>query len=282
MVGAGTYFTYLGFRSGYDLGLVFLAVNVGMLVVVVAAEQMVPCRREWNALKDRQTINDLAHGLIQSQIAERLGGLLFLTVAADTAAGLAALVGRPLWPAQWPLIVQIVLVIAIADGIDYWKHRLLHTVPCLWRFHALHHGITQLHAFRSARNHFTELLMRFLLVYSPLIVIGAPAAIIFWYTSFISILGLVGHSNVRLYVPSVVHPLLMTPQVHWLHHSIDRSVSDTNYANILPIWDILFGSFSHPDSHTLETVGVVDNPIPSSFIGQFMSPFVWNRLAGNT
>ncbi len=91
-----------------------------------------------------------------------------------------------MWPSHWPPFAQIGLVVFVGDGLDYWKHRLLHTVPGLWRVHALHHGITRLHALKAARLHFTDLLMRFLLVYAPLVVLGAPARIIFWYTAFTS------------------------------------------------------------------------------------------------
>src|SRR5438093_1504262 len=125
-----------------------------------------------------------------------------------------------LWPFASPPLVQIGLAVVIGDGLDYWTHRLLHTVPGLWRIHALHHGITQLHALKAARLHATNLLARFVLVYAPLVVLGAPARVIFWYTSLIGILGVIGHSNTGLRLPSALHRLLMTPQFHALHHSI--------------------------------------------------------------
>ena len=278
VVAAGTWATYCGFASGQSLPLVFILVGVGLIVVVGTAEQIFPRRPDTNALTDRQSINDLAHALIGGQIGERLGALVFLTLAAGVAGGMSGLVGHALWPSEWPLVGQIVLVLVVADGLDYWKHRFLHTVPALWRIHALHHGITQLHVLKSARNHFLDVLSRFPMVYAPLVVLGTPAPIIFWYTSFISVLRAIGHSNVRLQIPSPVHRLLMTPHVHWLHHSIERSVSDSNYANILPIWDIVFGTFSAPEQHELVRVGTVDDPVPSGIVGQLLSPFVWNRL----
>jgi ornithine lipid hydroxylase len=278
VVVAGTWGTYLGFRTGYPLPIVFLAVNVAMLVFVGVAEQVLPHRRDWNALTDRQSINDLGHALVENQIGDRLGGLVFLTLAAILAGRLTTLLGHSAWPSDWPLVGQICLVVFVGDGLDYWKHRLLHTVPWLWRIHALHHGITQLHIFKASRLHFTDVLARFVVVYSPLAILGAPAELVFWYTSFISIFGVIGHSNVELRVPPVFHRLLMTPQVHRLHHSIERALSDTNYINIFPFWDILFGTFSHPDEHGVEDVGVVGDPIPAGFLGQFLSPFMWGRL----
>jgi len=116
------------------------------------------------------------------------------------------------------------------------------------------------------------------LVYAPLVILGAPAWVIFWYTSFIGILGVIGHSNAQVRLPSAVHRLVLTPQFHTLHHSIDRALSDSNYANILPIWDIVFGTFSHPDWHAPGEVGVRDDPIPEGFVAQLLSPFTWQRL----
>ena len=282
VVAAGTWGTYLGSRSGYPLPAVIVAVAVAMMAIVTVAEQIVPYRRDWNALTDRQSVNDLAHALVENQIGDRVGGLVFLTAAASLAGPLATLLGRPVWPSESPVIAQIVLVVFIGDGLDYWKHRLLHTIPWLWRIHALHHGIDQLHVFKSSRLHFTDILMRFLVVYAPLAILGAPAGIVFWYTSFIGIFGIIGHSNIDLRLPTVLHRVFMTPQVHRLHHSVERAVSDSNYVNVFPIWDILFATFSHPDRHRLDQVGVVGDPIPSGFVGQFLAPFMWSRLEKGT
>ena len=278
VVVAGTGGTYLGLESGYPLPAVLFAAGAGLLACVLVAEQLIPRRPDWNAFADRQSINDLGHALVANLLGERVGELVFLTLAASAAGGLSALLGGSLWPIASPPLVQIGLAVVIGDGLDYWTHRLLHTVPGLWRIHALHHGITQLHALKAARLHATNLLARFVLVYAPLVVLGAPARVIFWHTSFIGILGVIGHSNTRVRLPSAVHRLVMTPQFHGLHHSIDRALSDSNYANIFPVWDIVFGTFSDPDRHTPGEVGVRDDPIPAGFLAQLLSPLTWPRL----
>ncbi len=89
---------------------------------------------------------------------------------------------------------------------------------------------------------------------------------------------MIGHSNTGPRVPSVAHRLLMTPQVHSLHHSIDRTLSDSNYANVFPMWDIVFGTYSDPDRCLPDEVGVRDDPIPDGFVAQFLAPFTWRRL----
>jgi sterol desaturase/sphingolipid hydroxylase (fatty acid hydroxylase superfamily) len=112
-------------------------------------------------------------------------------------------------------------------------------------------------------------------VYAPLVAVGAPPDVLVWHAALIGTLGMIGHSNVRLHLPSSLHRLLMTPQVHRLHHSSERALADSNFANILPLWDVVFGTFSHPDEHELREVGVVGDDVPASFVRQLMAPFAW-------
>ena len=269
LVVAGVTAVELGLQLGYEPAAVLLAVNGGTLGVVLVAEQLTPHRPEWSALGDRQTVNDLGHGILQSAVGERIGGLVLLAVAS---ASVTVQAHHSIWPVEWPMELQLLLGIVVADGLDYWKHRALHTVWG-WRLHALHHGITRLHALRTARSHFGEVALRFLVVYAPLVAVGAPPAVLVWHASLIGVLGVMGHSNVRLWLPSVAHRLVVTPHVHRLHHSNERAVADTNFANILPMWDLLFGTFSHPDEHVLRGVGVIGDEVPAGFMRQVLAPF---------
>jgi sterol desaturase/sphingolipid hydroxylase (fatty acid hydroxylase superfamily) len=272
VVVAGVALVELGLRLGHEPAAVLFVVNVGTLGVVLAAEQLAPHRRAWNALTDGQSVNDLGHGILQSVLGERIGGLVLLAVATGLVTARAP---RSIWPSEWPMALQVLLGVVVADGLDYWKHRALHTVWG-WRLHALHHGITRLHALRAARSHFGEVALRFVLVYSPLVVIGAPHAVVFWHAVLIGVLGVIGHSNVRLRLPSPMHRLLMTPHVHRLHHSNERAIADTNFANVLPLWDMLFGTFTHPDEHVLRDVGVIGDEMPAGFVRQVVAPFAVN------
>jgi sterol desaturase/sphingolipid hydroxylase (fatty acid hydroxylase superfamily) len=272
LVAAAVGCTALGIGRGHDPGVVFLVVSVATLALTLAAEQAVPLRPEWNALTDRQSLNDLGHGIVQSTLGDRLGGLVLVTLGTAAGARLAAVGASSVWPTAWPLALQVLLGVALADGLDYWKHRALHT-DFGWRLHALHHGITRLHALKSARSHVGEVVLRFLCVYTPLLSLGAPADVVFWHAVLIGTLGVIGHSNVHVRLPAFVHAMLMTPQVHRLHHSSQRVVADTNFANIFPAWDVVFGTFSHPRDRVLRGVGVVGDPMPAGFVRQLLFPF---------
>jgi sterol desaturase/sphingolipid hydroxylase (fatty acid hydroxylase superfamily) len=264
--------TALGIARGHEPGVVFLVVSVATLAVTLAAEQAAPFRTEWNALTDRQSLNDVGHGIVQSTLGDRVGELLLVILGTAAAARLAAVRTSPLWPTEWPLALQVLVGVVLADGLDYWKHRALHTTWG-WRLHALHHGITRLHVLRSARSHVGEVVLRFLCVYTPLVAVGAPPAVVFWHGALIGTLGMIGHANVRVRFAAPLHGIFMTPPVHRLHHANERAVADTNFANILPVWDIVFGTFSHPDDRELGEVGVVGDPMPAGFVQQVLFPF---------
>jgi sterol desaturase/sphingolipid hydroxylase (fatty acid hydroxylase superfamily) len=275
VVVAGIALLELGMRLGYDPAVVLFAIDVGVLASVLAAEQLAPHRREWSPLTDGQSLNDLGHGILQSVLGERIGWLVLLAVATGL---VGARAWHPIWPTEWPMAGQVLLGIVVADGLDYWKHRALHT-EWGWRLHGLHHGITRLHALRAARSHFGEVTLRFVVVYAPLVALGAPRAVLVWHAALIATLGVIGHSNVRMRLPRVMHRLLMTPHVHRLHHSNERAVADTNFTNILPLWDLLFGTYTDPDTHVLRDVGVVGDDTPASFVRQLVAPFAWGRVS---
>jgi sterol desaturase/sphingolipid hydroxylase (fatty acid hydroxylase superfamily) len=90
--------------------------------------------------------------------------------------------------------------------------------------------------------------------------------------SAISIFGPVAHSNLHLRLPRLAHRLVLTPQLHRLHHSIEPAARG-NYTNVLPVWDLLFGTFVDPDRVSSTAVGVPDDPMPPTFLGQVAAPF---------
>src|SRR5262245_64923282 len=108
VVGAGVVATCVGFDSGFDLSLLFLGVNALLIPLVIAAEQAFPYREDWNALTDRQSFNDLTHAVVENQIGEWLGSVIFLTFAINAATRMSAAIGHSIWPTSWPLALQII------------------------------------------------------------------------------------------------------------------------------------------------------------------------------
>ena len=161
----------------------------------------------------------------------------------------------------------------VSDGFECLRHRAMHEVPWLWRIHALHHSIGRLHALKGGRGHVIDFLTRSLVVFAPLAALGAPAELVWVYSGVIGVLGPISHTSIDFRFPRWVHYLLVTPPAHRVHHAREPELSMSNFAPILPIWDVLFGTFEHPDGHGLPEVGIEDDPMPTSFWGQLAYPF---------
>src|SRR6186713_1464284 len=129
------------------------ALVVGPHAVVAAVlERVRPERVEYTKL-DQPIAVDAAHFFLNYH----LGYILALGACAALAYGLTPYLSEPLWPSHWPLALQLVFALFLAEGISYWQHRLIHRVPWLWRFHALHHSGERLNLLRAGRFHFVDI-----------------------------------------------------------------------------------------------------------------------------
>ncbi len=242
-------------------------------------EWIIPYRRDWSKRTDQQLYNNLFH--ITLSITGRIGlqqwfKVVVFVVISDVLIAHDVHHIFMVWPDQWPAIVQIMLCVFLAEGLNYGRHRLLHAVRWLWPIHALHHTVDRLHALKGGNTHIIEAASGVFIVAAPLILIGCPGDIFVWYGAVNMVFPT--HANIRMTLPSFVHYLVVTPAVHYLHHSKNMTYGNGNYASVLPVWDILFGTYYHPDHHHYDTIGVEDDRMPNHLMGQLLSPFTWYRL----
>lgn len=152
--------------------------------------------------------------------------------------GLLRLVELPVW-------VNWALALLLFDCWQYWWHRINHRVPLFWRFHAVHHADAELDASSGVRFHTVEMIFSFLarLLVLPLIGLTIPQLLVYEAVSLPVIL--FHHSNMRLpgSVDRVLRCFIVTPWMHYVHHSDWQPETDSNYSSFLSVWDRLFGSF---------------------------------------
>jgi ornithine lipid hydroxylase len=168
----------------------------------------------------------------------------------------------------------------LADGLEYARHRLVHRVSWLWPLHALHHSAERMHVLKGPRNMVLDMGLRSLMVYAPLAAAGVPPALLLWYPVASIITGPIAHSNIDFRFPALLHRLVVTQPAHRLHHAKDAALSDGNFAGILPLWDVAFGTFHDPTGCAAPRVGIEDDPLPDDFARQALPPFLWRRLGG--
>ena len=253
------------------------AVTIALLLALIVAERLDPHRVDWRVAGDPEIARDVGHVIAYSMAvtAARLLVLGGLAAALARAGATDVLVA---WPSHAPLIAQILLVIVLGDLLEYAFHRASHALPWLWRLHALHHTPVRLHVVKGARHHLLYAFGRGIAVWVPLLVLGAPAELIYWQFIAITIVGLPAHANVSFRIPALVHRLLVTPEFHRIHHAADSHLGCTNYGVVFPFWDLLFRSHSDPLRVRVAQAGIPDDPIPRRFVGELMSPFTYAKL----
>jgi lathosterol oxidase len=171
-----------------------------------------------------------------------------------------------------PWLVQVVLAIAVADLCEYAIHRLFHTVPFLWRFHAIHHSSQALDWIAGSRSHLVDdvVVRAFMLV--PMMFVF-PHDIIVAYLFFVTIHATWCHCN---FGPTMrwLEPFLIQPRYHHWHHTSQKEALDKNFAIHFPWIDKLFGSHYLPaDGSWPHAYGLFKQTLPSGFWAQFFYPF---------
>jgi len=155
-------------------------------------------------------------------------------------AGLLAWLGWPLW-------LQVVIGIVVLDfSVGYLSHRTMHMWSPMWRFHQVHHSDDFVDVTTTYRTHPVETFWRFLFAIVPVWLLGLPAQAVVIQRLLQATNGVIGHANIRLWAPldRVLSLVWVTPNVHKIHHSRHISETNSNYANILTIYDRLLGTYT--------------------------------------
>jgi len=180
----------------------------------------------------------------------------------------------------WPAWLRIVTALIVGEIGAYWGHRWSHEIPFLWRFHAIHHSAEHVDFLVSSRTHPVDLVFTRLCALIPLYVLGL-AAPLRGLAGLIPVLvlllgtvwGFFVHANVRWRF-GPLEWLIATPAFHHWHHTNDGpAYVNKNYASLLPWVDLLFGTLYLPKDKRPARYGI-DEPLPASFLGQLVEPFL--------
>ncbi len=180
---------------------------------------------------------------------------------------------RPDWWSGWQglLIDLIILDLAI-----YWWHRANHEIPFLWRFHEVHHLDRFLDTTTAVRFHFGEVALSAGFRAVLIILLGLPIVSVLVFEILVLIAAIFHHSNLRLPrgLEGLLGRVIITPEIHWVHHRAVRRDTDSNYGTILSIWDPLFGSRSPTPRRADMKIGVerrVEQSLPRLLVRPFLS-----------
>ena len=226
-------------HGGMDESIIRLGFFFGILSMMALAEVLSP-RRGLSQGRKRWPAN-LAIVVIDSIVAR-----LLLPAGAT---------GAALWAAEqqfgllhWidlPEQVAIVVAVILLDLIVYAQHLLFHALPILWRVHMVHHADRDIDVTTGLRFHPVEILISMLIKIACVVLLGAPVLAVIVFEVLLNGMAMFNHANVKLpaRLDALLRLLLVTPDVHRIHHSIIRKETNSNYGFNLSVWDRLFGTY---------------------------------------
>lgn len=183
-----------------------------------------------------------------------LGLVVLNTVAVRLAIPVTA-VGLAVWGEQggWgalnavalPGWVRVVVSVLVLDLVIYLQHALFHAVPALWRLHRMHHADLDFDVTTGARFHPVEILLSMGLKLLVVAALGAPPIAVLVFEIGLNATAMFNHGNVGLpaWLEPVLRWIVVTPDMHRVHHSVVPRETNSNFGFNLPWWDRMFGTY---------------------------------------
>jgi sterol desaturase/sphingolipid hydroxylase (fatty acid hydroxylase superfamily) len=159
-----------------------------------------------------------------------------------------------------PAWIDVVASVILLDLTIYFQHVLFHAVPVLWRLHRMHHADLDIDVSTGLRFHPVEIVLSMVIKLAVVIALGASAVAVLVFEVLLNATSMFNHSNVRIPegFDSVLRWLVVTPDMHRVHHSILSRETNSNFGFNLPWWDRLFGTYrAQPTAgHEAMTIGI--------------------------
>ncbi|KAB6714701.1 MULTISPECIES: sterol desaturase family protein [Roseobacteraceae] len=217
-----------------------LAVFLGVLVAMVLWEIAAPRRRRDIPRVIRWT-NNLALVVVDTILLRLSFPILAVGLAAmaqDRGWGLLNNVDVPVW-------VSVGVSMLLLDLAIYLQHVMFHAVPGLWRLHRMHHADLDFDATTGLRFHPVEILISMGIKLAVVAALGPPAVAVLLFEVILNATALFNHANIDLPRPvdRVLRLIVVTPDMHRVHHSVDPRETNSNYGFSLPWWDRLLGTY---------------------------------------
>ncbi len=255
-----------------------LGVMVGVLVAMAVWEIVAP-RRRLTVAKAPRWASNLGLVVLNTIVARLAVPVTAVTLADITQArgwGLFALV-------DWPAWLEITLAVAVLDLAIYLQHVMFHAVPLFWRLHLVHHADLDFDVTTGLRFHTVEILLSALIKLGAVAALGPSALAVLIFEVVLNATAMFNHSNARIpiAIDRWLRLLVVTPDMHRVHHSTVSAETNSNFGFNLPWWDFLLGTYRpQPASgHTMMEIGlpeVRDERTANRLPSMLLLPFRWS------
>jgi sterol desaturase/sphingolipid hydroxylase (fatty acid hydroxylase superfamily) len=220
--------------------LVRLGFFAAIFFVVALSEKIVP-RRILLKSKTKRWISNLGMQIIDVAVLRLIFPLFPVGVAVICAQRGWGLLN------YYQIIPPLALIIGVLalDFVIYLQHRMFHLVPVFWRVHMVHHTDQDIDVTTAVRFHPLEIILSLLIKFTAVAAIGAPPLSVLIFEIMLNGASMFNHGNVRipLSFDRIIRMVLVTPDMHRVHHSVVVRETNSNYGFSFPWWDRLFGTY---------------------------------------
>ena len=248
----------------------------GVFAVMAAWELAAPRRRLTVSRTLRWTSN---LGLVF------LNSLVLRLLFPAAAVGVAALAVERDWGlfnlVEVPFAVAVLLSVVAMDFVIWLQHVVFHAIPVLWRLHRVHHADLDYDVTTGARFHTIEIILSMLIKFAAIVLLGPPVVAVVIFEVLLNATAMFNHGNVKLpaRLDRVLRWVLVTPDMHRVHHSVEDDEANSNFGFSLTWWDRLFGTYRDQPraGHQGMTIGIHryrDPKLVDRLPGMLALPFV--------
>ncbi len=208
---------------------------------LMAIWEILASRRELTTGKGRRWLGNLSLVVLDTLVVR----LLFPTAALGMAAmvkdlgwGVLNVVSVPYWSA-------VLISIVVLDLAIYFQHVMFHALPALWRLHMVHHADLDLDVTSGSRFHPLEIVLSMFIKLGVISVLGPPLLGVLIFEVVLNALAMFNHANARIPLPldRVLRWIIVTPDMHRVHHSVEKPEHNTNFGFNLSCWDRVLGTY---------------------------------------
>jgi len=251
-----------------------MGVFVVILLLMMAAETLMP-RKARVQRRGLRWLSNMGLVVIDSLIVRLVFPIVAVGVASYAAAqgwGLLNIIALPDWAA-------VLIAIIILDMMIYWQHVISHKWAPLWALHKVHHSDRDIDVTTALRFHPAEIILSMVFKMALVLTLGAPVIAVIIFEIILNGCAMFNHSNVR--VPpafdKALRAVMVTPDMHRVHHSIIERETNSNYGFSTSLWDRIFKSYipQPKDGHDDMTIGLSEyqDKSPANLLWALLLPF---------
>jgi sterol desaturase/sphingolipid hydroxylase (fatty acid hydroxylase superfamily) len=232
-------------------------IGVGGLILLLLLEAAWPFRRPVESRWRRYALNLFITGSNALLLSVLLGGLIVAAYRAFELhrLGVLAWLGIDGW-------TNVLLTVVVLDGVTYAWHRAYHGFPLMWRMHRVHHSDLDVDVTTSGRFHLAEMVLSAIFRLGVIALLGATVASVVIFEIVFGLLNQLEHSNLRIPEPfeTWLRWVVVTPDMHRIHHSQELAHTNSNYSTIFSWWDRLFRTYRFGADQAGLRLGLPEHP----------------------